>query len=256
MSKALSCIFLCLVIACIPFCSQAAAPAQDRYAAAGRAYREARYDDAIGLYEGILKDGYGSADLHYNLGNAYFKKGFLAKSILNFERAKLLNPGDDAIRMNLLIASSRVRDRVEPMPLLFAIRWWNSLKNEYSTSDMVLWSVLLLWLCAGCAFVFFALDRILFRRLALVAGTVLFLFFVATVFLHLDKKKDSNAHRAAIVVANTVTVKSTPDASGVDSFTIHEGLKVEITEARDSWVKIRLADGKDGWMTVSAVERI
>ena len=40
-------------------------------------YQEADYTGAIETYEAVLSAGFESADLHYNLGNAYFKEGDL-----------------------------------------------------------------------------------------------------------------------------------------------------------------------------------
>ena len=66
-----------------------------------------------------------------------------------------------------------------------------------------------------------------------------------------DKAQDK-----AIIVAQTVTAKSSPDAKAVDAFVIHEGLKVKLTDAVGEWVKVTLADGKIGWILSEQCERI
>ncbi len=55
-------------------------------------YEQANYDEAIKQYDGILKSGWESGNLYYNLGNCYFKKGELGKAILNYEKARRLIP--------------------------------------------------------------------------------------------------------------------------------------------------------------------
>ena len=52
-------------------------------------------------------------------------------------------------------------------------------------------------------------------------------------------------------------VKSTPSKNGTDLFILHEGTKVNITDGtmRD-WKKIRVADGKEGWIETREIEVI
>jgi SH3-like domain-containing protein len=65
-----------------------------------------------------------------------------------------------------------------------------------------------------------------------------------------------NAQDKAIIVAQTVTAKSSPDAKAVDAFVIHEGLKVKLADAVGGWVKVMLVDGKIGWILSEQCERI
>jgi tetratricopeptide (TPR) repeat protein len=223
---------------------------------AEKAYTHADYRNAITLYEQAMHDGASAPEVWYNLGNAYFKNGDLAESILWYERAYLHEPGDAQLRDNLAIANARIRDRVEPMPLLFAVRWWNDLKTTHSAGTLFAWSCLCAWLLAGAAFLFFGMHGVMVRRISLALGTVFFACTIAAAILYFDKREDLEAHRFAIVMQRAVTARSTPDATGVESFAIHEGLKVEITEKRASWLRIRLADGKDGWVDAGAVTPI
>jgi SH3-like domain-containing protein len=60
----------------------------------------------------------------------------------------------------------------------------------------------------------------------------------------------------AIITAQVVTAKSSPDANSVDAFVIHEGVKVKLTDSVGQWVKITLVDGKVGWIPVDQCEWI
>ena len=51
---------------------------------AAQAYQEGNYARSIELYEQLLAGEQESAVLYYNLGNAYYKTGEMAKAILNF----------------------------------------------------------------------------------------------------------------------------------------------------------------------------
>jgi hypothetical protein len=223
---------------------------------AALAYRGAQYKIAIDAFEELRKDGFENTEVFYNLGNAYFKDGQLGRSILNFERASRLAPRDEQVKLNLTIARARLRDKVEAMPLLFIVQWWNSLKTNNNDSTLFLYSILLLWLTALAFFIFFGFSRIMLRRVALTIGSALVLLFGASVAMVFDKNNEMSDHNHAIVMSTEVVARSTCDATGVDIFQIHEGLKVEIIETKDTWEKIRLTDGKIGWVAAASLERI
>ena len=63
-------------------------------------YQKGNYQQAIRDYEEILKNGE-SAEIYFNLGNAYYRTDNITKAVLNYERARLLSPGDDDINFNL-----------------------------------------------------------------------------------------------------------------------------------------------------------
>ena len=61
----------------------------------------------------------------------------------------------------------------------------------------------------------------------------------------------------AIVIAASVTVRSTPNESGTELFILHEGTKVQIKDnTMKEWKEIRLEDGNEGWIQTSAIEVI
>ena len=51
-------------------------------------------------------------------------------------------------------------------------------------------------------------------------------------------------------------MKGAPDNSGTSLFLIHEGLKVQVVGELGNWYNIRLADGNEGWIAKSDLERI
>ncbi|RKY48241.1 MAG: hypothetical protein DRP91_06265, partial [Candidatus Neomarinimicrobiota bacterium] len=71
---------------------------------ANEKYLNGDYRGAIELYEKILKEGYESDRVYYNLGNAYYRVGELGRAILFYEKALKLNPGDENVRFNLRLA--------------------------------------------------------------------------------------------------------------------------------------------------------
>ena len=219
-------------------------------------YKEARYGNAIRLYDSLLHAGYTDVRVYNNLGNAYFKTGNHAKSRLQFERAFLLAPDDQDIRHNLQVVTARLPDRIETVPQFFLVQWWNDIKRDQSLPALFSWSCLFLSLVCACAIVYYWFEALLIRRLMFFTGIFFTLLFCLNVFVLLDKQEDLAAHRMAIVMENSLPVKSTADKTAVDLFVIHEGLKVEIIDSIDHWIKIRLSDGKYGWVHSRSVERI
>ena len=48
--------------------------------------------------------------------------------------------------------------------------------------------------------------------------------------------------------SNKVNIYSAPNNSSVILFKINEGLKVDIKGKDSDWIKIKLIDGKEGWI--------
>lgn len=225
-------------------------------AEAGALYRKAQYGAAIAVYDSLARMGYADARLYYNLGNARFKRGELALGRLWYERALRLDPGDADTRRNIDIISSRLADRVEPVPQLFLIRWWIDCRDGATAKGLFLAGAALFAgvLCIAVVYAWWPLLWL--RRLSFIAGSALAALWLLSLALFFDRLSDDASRSEAVIMAGSVTAKSSPDRSGVDAFTIHEGLKVEIRDTYDQWRKIRLPDGKLGWIPAGALERI
>lgn len=53
------------------------------------------------------------------------------------------------------------------------------------------------------------------------------------------------------------SVKSSPTSdNSTDLFRLHEGTKVKVLESMGSWTNISIADGRQGWIKTSDIERI
>ena len=105
---------------------------------ANEMYAQGKYQDAAIVYENILKQGYESAELYFNLGNAYYKQNVIATAILNYEKALQLSPNDDDIKYNLELANRFVVDKIEVLPVFFITGWIKNLKNIFSSNNLLL----------------------------------------------------------------------------------------------------------------------
>ena len=223
---------------------------------ADSAYARGEYQQAIKDYEALLKLG-ASADLYYNLGNAYYRTENITRAVLNYERALLLSPGDRDIRFNLQIAQSKTIDKIVPESEMFFFTWYRSLVNLMSVDGWARTSLVSLTLVIILLLVYLFSDRIWLRKIGFFGGFVLLILFVLSNIFAWQQKQNFLFRIVAIVTVPSVTVKSTPANNGTDLFILHEGTKVIITDgSMKGWKEIRIADGKEGWIESKQIEEI
>lgn len=223
---------------------------------AEQAYAAGKYEEAIEVYQKILGEQLESANLYYNLGNCYYKLGENTQAILNYERALLLNPGDEMVRYNLKMAQQAIVDKIEVLPELFLVRWYKALVTTFSADQWGYFSVGLFLIFLLMAALFFYSRTRGMKKTGFVVGIVALFLMLITLLFAFQQDKRITQREYAIITAPSVTVKGAPDSSGTSLFLIHEGLKVQIIEVLGTWYNIRLADGNEGWVAQSDLERI
>lgn len=65
-----------------------------------------KLEEAALQYEIILSKGFRHGQIHYNLGNTYYRLGEVGKAILNYRKAERLMPGNAEIKANLRLAKT------------------------------------------------------------------------------------------------------------------------------------------------------
>ena len=204
----------------------------------------------------MLKQG-ASADLYYNLGNAYYRTENIPQAILNYERALLLSPGDRDIRFNLQIARSKTFDKIVPESEMFFVTWYRSLVSMMSVDGWARTALIALGLMIILLLVYLFSDKLWLRKVGFFGGVALLLVFLAGNLFAWQQKQDLLNRKGAIIFAPAVTVKSTPAVNGTDLFILHEGTKVTITDgSMKDWKEIRIADGKEGWIETKQIKVI
>ena len=241
-----------IVISVFFICSSALF-AQDAFDAANAAYADGRYEEAAAMYQTLL-DEQPDATLYYNLGNARFKQGELAQAILNYERALRLKPNYKDAQYNLAFAQSRITDNIVEQDF-FLSSWARTMRN--SLSERTWWSTSIgLFICALIALLLFLLGRELWLRKTAFHVAWIALLFSLIAGLNAGSLRQSNTLRnEAIITQGVVNVKSSPDRSATDLFTIHEGTKVTIRETLGEWVNVSVGSN-EGWMKAAHLERI
>ena len=226
-------------------------------AQADSAYINNDFASAIHLYENILANQGESADIYYNLGNSYYKMDNIAKAIVNYEKALVLNPGNGDIRFNLELAQSKTVDKVTPMSEVFLITWFKSLTNTMSEKGWAKMGIVTFILMLLCLALYFFGKKIALKKIGFIAALCLLLICILSNVFASSQKCKAQSHSTAIIMAPSVTVKSTPNEGGTDLFILHEGRKVNIKDnTMREWKEIQLEDGNAGWVPASVIEII
>lgn len=227
---------------------------------AAQAYRDQDYKKSIELYEELVAKGIHedkeSAQLYYNLGNAYFRDNQLGKAILNYERALLLNPGDSDIRHNLRFAQNRTEDRIETAGDLFLTHWFHAVRDLYHSNGWANLGAILFILLLLSVGTFLFVRILWIRKSAFYAGLVLVVLIVMTNIFAFNQKNERIHRNNAIVMTGAARVTAAPNENSNALFELHEGTKVKIRSSDAEWYEIEIANGSVGWTNKNNVEII
>ena len=228
---------------------------EEIFESANQAYNDGKYQDAIGLYESILEQNLHSAEVYFNLANAYYKTNQVAPSIYYYEKALLLDPNDKEIQRNLSFAENMTIDSIEEIPEVGISRLINSVTTIWSYEGWAINAVSLMTIFVMLfLFYYFSVSttrkRIFFLTSFIALGLSLLSLSIA--FREYDFASRDNP---AIVFAQESEVRSDPNLRSETVFNLHEGTKVQVLESfNDDWTKIRLKDGKTGWIPTEDIK--
>jgi tetratricopeptide (TPR) repeat protein len=219
-------------------------------------YKNGKYSEALKTYREIEKTGRKSADLYYNLGNTYYKLNQIAPSIYYYEKALLLQPNLADAKHNLAFAQRMSIDAFDVLPKTLLQRINESIIYPVSYNSWAWLSVFFAFL-SGLFFLLYYFSQYTDKKriyfilsFVNIALLLLFLSFAFKAQHHYDKEQP------AIVFSPKVSVKSEPLLSANESFVLHEGTKVQVEKSVDDWYKIKLSDGKIGWIPKADIRKV
>lgn len=223
---------------------------------ANSAYAKARYKEALDTYQKIISQGYHSAAVYFNMGNASYKLEDIPSALLYYEKAHKISPSDEDINFNIRFVNSKTSDKIEEVPDFFLSVWFKSLILSISANALSVLSLAFVLSGAVLLIVYFFAGATLIKKTSFFAAVILFILGILTVFI-LNRQVDYfEDHRQGIIFSNTVTVKSEPSDTSRSLFVIHEGAKVDLLSKNNAWVKVKLANGNEGWMRLSDLKEI
>lgn len=249
---------LLAILLMLPLGAGAAESYPDSLFRAGvEAYTAGDWDGALSAWGGVADAGLRSAELYYNLGNAYFKSGETARAILNYERAFRLDPSDADIRYNLAFARAMTQDRIDEVPEFILKTWTRKMGYLLSSDAWAVLSLVLLALSLALGLLFLLGPSPAARRTGFFTGIAALLLALAAWGFASGQKAASGRHDAAIVMRPVTTVTSSPSSDASKSlFVLHEGTKVKVLDVVSGYTDIELSDGRRGWLPSGDIEVI
>ena len=238
----LGCVLICLLAA-----SPAFAQADAEYAKAAQEYAAGDFKRAIEDYESIVRSSKPSANLFYDLGNAYFRVADFGRAILNYERALALERNHPEARANLQIARDQARAlELTPAPAERALRFATT--NQFTTAAAVAF-----WLGA------FVLARSLFaRRSGAATGLSILslLVFGGAAFAAYQRENGSNGKDLAIIIGSEVEARLATADNAHTVLTLPPGSEIKIHSMRGDWIYAALPNNLRGWLPAKSAERV
>jgi hypothetical protein len=227
-----------------------AEPAEEMLARGNLALLSGNPAEASQLYGTLVDSGFEDVNLQYNWALAHAAEGRWGHAILDLERARKLDPGDDDVaallskvrsRLGEKLAQRRGEATVQTRPPLV-----EALTAPFSSNMFAVGLWLAVFGLSGSLGALMVLDRP-GRRLS--AGTAAAL--LAPVALVLAAGLTAKAGWAAegppaIVVSGDAIVRGTPGDVGPHLKTLVEGSRATLLEKRGSYSRLR-AEGVQGW---------
>ena len=212
-------------------------------------YNDGAYQEAITVYESILKNDVHSAELYFNLANSYYKLNRVAPSNYYYEKALLLDPKDTEIKNNLVFAQNMTIDAIDVLPKVGFSKLTKNLTNTFSFDTWAILSIVCVILFVVLFLAYYVSYTTIKKRLSFVSSFTMLCCACITLFFAFQKYTFDKRNNPAIVFAQESDVKTEPNLRSENAFQLHEGTKVQVLDNyNDTWTKIEIPNGKQGWI--------
>lgn len=256
MHKLLKCAGYLLVMMIVPLVSLGNNRADSLFEKGNEQYAKAKYQEAAHSYQEILNEGYQSAAIYYNLGNACYKMGKIPEAILYYEKAHKLAPNDEDINTNIQFANLETTDKIEEAPRFFLSRWVQSFILLLPLRALAVLNVIFLLAGFLLLIVYLFSGSVSMKKMSFYVSVTLICLAIVSILISNQQAHYFASHHQAVIFSGSVTVKSEPADGSKDLFVIHAGAKVNVLEKDNGWIKIGLPNGNEGWISAEAAKEI
>ena len=219
-------------------------------------YNEGKYAEAITQYQAILGTNNHSAEIYFNLGNANYKLNRIAPTIYFYEKALQLSPNDTDIINNLAMARNMTIDAIAVIPEGGLTKLLNNTTSMFTFDGWAKLSVGLVFCFVVLFLIYYFAYQTLKKRLAFIGSLAALFLMCITLLFAFHKFNLDKFDQPAIVFSKESKVKSEPNFRSNESFILHEGTKVQILDTVNNWKKIKLQDGKTGWISSEDIKAL
>jgi tetratricopeptide (TPR) repeat protein len=218
------------------------------FAQANQAYSEGRFQEAVDGYQSLVNSGRWSANLFYDLGNAWYRLGDFGKAIVNYERALALDPQHPEASANLRLA----RDEARALELRK-----NWIERYAAMGTPTHYSII-----AAVAFwsVVFAVTRLFFsRRHPARQGVFIACAAVVcaiSIFALYMLENGAQGRALAIVTGTDIEARLATADNASSILALPAGSEIKVLSERGEWIYAALPNDQRGWIPAKAVERV
>jgi tetratricopeptide (TPR) repeat protein len=218
------------------------------FAKATQEYAQGHFKEAISGYEALVRSGQWSANLFYDLGNAYFRTGDFGRSILNYERALALERHHPEATANLQIA----RDEARALELQ---QGWPERHLQFaSVNQYCIAAAIGVWLAV------FAVVILIFarRRSGTMIAMLIFGLLISGVAIYAvyTLERGTNRSGLAIVTGKEVQARLATADTANSVLTLPPGSEIKILSTRGDWIYAALPNDLRGWIPAKNAEQV
>jgi tetratricopeptide (TPR) repeat protein len=218
------------------------------FAKANQDYGKGHFQEAVNGYQNLVKTGQWSANLFYDLGNAWFRLGNFGEAILNYERALALDPHHPEAAANLLL----VRDEARALELK-RDRLERYIEAGTSTQYSIVASIAF-WLgLFGAARLFFLRRRSAALVSLIVLSTVV---FAGAVFALYSLETGSRGAALAIVTGKNIEARLATADNASSVLALPPGSEIKVLSRRGDWLYAALPNDLRGWIPANDAQPV
>ena len=218
------------------------------FAKANEAYSAGHFQEAVEGYQSLVNSGQLSANLFYDLGNAWFRLGNFGEAILNYERALALDPHHPESDANLRIARDEAR-ALELRTQGFARYIEDGTSTQYSIAASVAFWIAL-----------FAAARLFFlrRRSAGLVALIIFstLIFSGSIYALYALETGNKGKDLAIVTGKNIEARLATADNASSILALPPGSEIKVLSERGDWIYAALPNDLRGWIPAKSAERV
>lgn len=208
-----------------------------------------------------------SAQDYFTAGNEAYRRCDYPHAMLNYERALKLAPLNDDVRHNIEITRGKTIDRMPAEGEVVFTRWYKGLVMSFNTDVWAYASLIGLALALLLYLGYLFAGNMTVRKVSFYSSMLFAFIYMFTTFMAWQRSEVVSKCNKGVIMAEMVTVKSSPTMKSAETCIIHEGTVVKITD-RDlmkgklsggkgqGWVGIALSDGREGWIEANTIEEI
>lgn len=226
------------------------------FVSANELYRNGAFEEAIKKYKKIESQDAASSELYLNLGNAYYKLNKVGPTIFYYEKALKLDPLNDDVKNNLVFAKRLALDNIEEVPKTVFQRFNKNYLQKLSYNEWAIVVVIFSFLTSLLFLLFYFGYSSTRKRIYFTTSGISFILLIFSVFITYNQYNQAQNKKEAIVFVEKTEVRNAPTLNSEEVFTLHEGAKVIVLDAVDNWKKIKLADGKLGWIIAEEIREL